>query len=78
MLTTSYVPGAPAYASVVEQILASAEPTAEQPPVRSWRFGQCRRWHPEFAFIYATTNTAPAAWASVSKLRATNDQTTTP
>jgi hypothetical protein len=75
MLTTSHIPGTPTYAFIVEQILASSEPTGEQPPALSWRFGQCRRWHPEFAFLYSTTNTAPAAWASVSNLRAT---TTTP
>jgi hypothetical protein len=47
MLTTSYVPSSPTYSSIVEQILASAEPTAEQPPALSWRFGLLRRWHPD-------------------------------
>jgi hypothetical protein len=75
MLTTSRLPGTPTYAFIVEQMLASSKPTGEQPPALSWRFGQMRRRHPSLAFIYVTTNTAPAAWASVSKLRAT---TTTP
>jgi hypothetical protein len=27
---------------IVEQMLASSEPTGEQPPAPTWRFGQCR------------------------------------
>lgn len=70
MLKTSYVHGiSPTYAFIVSQIFAASEPTKEQPPELSWRFGEMRPWSPDLAFVYATNNTAPATWTSISKLR---------
>jgi hypothetical protein len=75
MLTTSHVPGTPTYSYIVDQMAVSLPPSPEQPPPLTWRYGQMRRWHKDFAFVYSLTNNPPACWISISQLRT---QPTTP